>query len=787
MFDPAESVAGYERSPEDLLRLVVSAAAALLVVLATKLLADATGGLEIDFVELVAVESQELLRVLEGILTLVALTLGLLTLVMPLLTRRLRTFGYVLVSAIGVSLLMGAIDAWLDLSGVANSAAVAAGLKREAVPDATEIASSAAAIVVFAPFVTRRWRQTLWTLFALLLVLDLTISVHPPAATVIALAVGPAVGSATLLAFGRPTSRPNRAAITASLASAGLPVSELEAASVDARGSTPYFAVSTDGERLFVKVLGANERAADLLFRLYRRLRLRNVGDERPDSSLRRTVEHEALVSLQARDVGIRTPRMRAVASVGQDSFLLAYDQIDGASLDKVPPERITDNVLAALWEQVAVMRNHRIAHRDLRLANVFLDDDDTPWIIDFGFAEVAASDGLLRADIAQLLASLAVGVGKDRALQSAVAALGPVAVQEAVPRLQMVALSGATQTALRAQPGLLEELRDDAMASLGMDDPEIDPLTRFRPSNGLLLALSAGLLFVGLPIYVGFDDVADLLRSADWSHLGTIVAAFVALLGATGWVLYSVAPVSLPAWPTFLTGVASFFASTTGPAHASARSLGSRYLERHGLDHTEARSAVALGRAAPQLALGVLLVAFLIWAAPGAFEAVDLDRPGSLLGGIAVLCLLALASLAVPAVRAELAESIGQGWTRIADGIGQLAGSPSRLVTTAAAGTTIAALHLMALRNSLEVFGADTPLATVGVVVFASLLVASFVPTPGHVLAIEVLLVAALRATGVDLAVAVCAVLLYRIAVFWAPVLLGAPALGLLRRSGRV
>ena len=59
-----------------------------------------------------------------------------------------------------------------------------------------------------------------------------------------------------------------------------------------------------------MKVRSPAERSADLLFRLYRYLRLKNVGDERPFVSLRRAVEHEALVSLQARDVGVRTPRL---------------------------------------------------------------------------------------------------------------------------------------------------------------------------------------------------------------------------------------------------------------------------------------------------------------------------------------------------------------------------------------------------------------------------------------------------------------------------------------------
>jgi len=44
-------------------------------------------------------------------------------------------------------------------------------------------------------------------------------------------------------------------------------------------------------------------------------VQLRQLGDDRPFSSLRRMVEHEALVALAARDVGVRTPRFVAFAN----------------------------------------------------------------------------------------------------------------------------------------------------------------------------------------------------------------------------------------------------------------------------------------------------------------------------------------------------------------------------------------------------------------------------------------------------------------------------------------
>ena len=74
------------------------------------------------------------------------------------------------------------------------------------------------------------------------------------------------------------------------------------------------------------------------------------------------------------------------------------------------------------MWAQLALLRRHRIAHRDLRLANVFLADDGDAWIIDFGFSELAASDHLLATDLAELLASSATKVGAERAVAAGVA-----------------------------------------------------------------------------------------------------------------------------------------------------------------------------------------------------------------------------------------------------------------------------------------------------------------------------------------------------------------------------
>jgi undecaprenyl-diphosphatase len=158
--------------------------------------------------------------------------------------------------------------------------------------------------------------------------------------------------------------------------------------------------------------------------------------------------------------LGVRTPALRAFATAEPNGYVLAYDAIEGRSLDRLDPRDVSDEVLAAIWSLVAQLRRHRVAHRDLRLANIFLDDAGHVWLIDFGFAEVAAPDLLLANDVAELVASSSVYVGAERAVDHAQRTVDPETLARAARRLRPWALSGASRTALHGEPGLLDDLR---------------------------------------------------------------------------------------------------------------------------------------------------------------------------------------------------------------------------------------------------------------------------------------------------------------------------------------
>jgi hypothetical protein len=74
----------------------------------------------------------------------------------------------------------------------------------------------------------------------------------------------------------------------------------------------------------------------------------------------------------------------------------------------------------------VARLHQAGIAHGDLGRHSVVVDDDGRPWLVDFDHATAVAPERLRQADLVELLVSLAVRFGPDRAVAGAVDAFGP-------------------------------------------------------------------------------------------------------------------------------------------------------------------------------------------------------------------------------------------------------------------------------------------------------------------------------------------------------------------------
>jgi undecaprenyl-diphosphatase len=84
----------------------------------------------------------------------------------------------------------------------------------------------------------------------------------------------------------------------------------------------------------------------------------------------------------------------------------------------------VGDDLLTELWRQVGLLHRAGIAHGELVPANVLVDADGRPWLVDFDHAQAASARALLDQDRAGLLAALTTLVGPERAKRTSEATL---------------------------------------------------------------------------------------------------------------------------------------------------------------------------------------------------------------------------------------------------------------------------------------------------------------------------------------------------------------------------
>ncbi|HEX7146203.1 MAG TPA: phosphatase PAP2 family protein, partial [Actinomycetota bacterium] len=366
-----------------------------------------------------------------------------------------------------------------DMVGEARPVALLNGVVERAVSTGLGYPSGHVAVVAAmataaGPWLPRPARRAAWWAVWLVALGRMYAGAHLPLDVVGGAALGWAVAAAVHLTVGAPGGLPSASAILQGLRGAGMEPVTVHPVGADARGSVPYVVRTRAGEHWFVKAVGREQRDADLLYKLWRWAAFREVEDETPFATPKQEVEHEAYLQLLAARAGVRTPAVLTAAPTSDGHVLLVSQHVAGQTLDRLDAALVDDRLLAAVWAEVARLHAAGIAHRDLRGANVLVDRGGRPWLLDFGFAEAAASRRRLAGDVAELLASLACLVGAGRAVRSATEALGVEVVAQALPLLQPAALAAATRADLKARPRLLDELRERTAATAGTPPPPL-------------------------------------------------------------------------------------------------------------------------------------------------------------------------------------------------------------------------------------------------------------------------------------------------------------------------
>jgi uncharacterized protein (TIRG00374 family) len=651
------------------------------------------------------------------------------------------------------------------------------------------------------------WRNSLWVAVGVYSVVHVGVLRTPMLTLLITVLAGRAVGLAVRYVAGSASQRPGALAIASALGGAGLRVTAMRrvrpdegtetsgsrhyaatAATATATAATATAATATaagdgngdgDGD-LDVVVYDRDQQAAGVFYRAYRSVRLLAQVSRSAPLSVDRQVERRALLSYASEDAGAPTPRLRAFVRAGPEAAVLAYDHHDGTTLAKRNPG-CSDGELRQIWDAVGRLHARKVTHRGLTADRILLTDDGRAMLLDPGEGDVAASDLQIRLDVAQLLAELALYVGPDRASSSALKRTSPDELVAVVPLLQPVALARSTRHALRRRRDVLPALRKLLLAAV--PGAEVSPVRlariRLRTLVTMVATVIAAYLLAG---ELERESLSTVLHSANWKW--GLVA--LVLSAAT----YAAAAVSLSGFVadkldfsrTVLAQLAGSFVTLVTPAAVGGAALNIRYLQRRKIPAAVAAASVGVAQVVAFVLHIMLLVIFAAIAGTSARE--NIQPPEWAWFVLAGLVVVAISVIAIPAARRVLQARVSPMLGQVLPRLLEVAQHPRKLALGIGGALLLSATYVGCLAACVAAFGRTVPIASIAVVYLTGSALGSILPTPGGLGGVEAALTAGLTAAGLPGAVAVSAVLLFRLLTFWLPVPIGWAALSYLERQ---
>ena len=289
-----------------------------------------------------------------------------------------------------------------------------------------------------------------------------------------------------------------------------------------------------------------------------------------------------------------------------------------------------------------------------------------------------------------------------------------------------------------------------------------------------LAIAAAVGAFYFVLPQLAQVGSSWHALQSAHWAWLPFIIASSAVTYLASAAALIGAVPGRVPLWPATLTQAASSFVNRISPANIGGMALNARFLQKNGVSPSAGVAAVGVNALMGAVAHLLLLVIFFVLAGHRLTQAFRLPPASKLLLALALVAALAGLVLASRRGRRFAVTRLWPGVRSAAASLRTVAASPVKLTLLTGGSALITLAYIGGLVASVQAFGGHAGIAEIGAVYLGAAVIAAASPTPGGLGAIEAALVAGLTGIGVPPGPAVSAVLAYRLATYWLPVLPG-------------
>jgi uncharacterized membrane protein YbhN (UPF0104 family) len=426
-----------------------------------------------------------------------------------------------------------------------------------------------------------------------------------------------------------------------------------------------------------------------------------------------------------------------------------------------------------------------RVTHRGLTADRILFTDDGEAMLLDPGDGDVAATDLQVRLDVTQLLAELALYVGPDRGAELAIEKADPDELVAVVSLLQPVALARSTRAALRHRRDVLPALRKRLLAAVPGGEAVPVRLERIRLRTLLTMVASVVAAYL-LAAELEHASLGNVLRSADWRWSITALALSAATYVGAAMSLSGFVAERLGFFRTLLVQLAGSFVTLVTPAAVGGAALNVRYLQRKKVPAPVAAASVGVAQVAAFVLHVLLLVVFAAIVGAGTTAKKSLKPPDWAYFVLAGLVVIALAVLAVPAGRRLLRARVSPLLGQVLPQLLEVAQHPRKLAEGFGGALLLSAAYILCLAACVRAFDRSVPsIASIAVVYLTGIVLGSVIPTPGGLGTVETALIAELTTVaGLPSAVAVSAVLLFRLLTFWLPVPVGWVALNYLERK---
>ena len=654
------------------------------------------------------------------------------------------------------------------------------------------VAGATALVLTASPFLARPVRRLGWAIVVLISLASFALGYGAPNGALGALGIGMACAGSVLLIVGSPKGYPEVEAVQEGLGQLGIDLADLRLDPDQSWGVRRLVGTDARGRTIEVKAYGRDATDSQLMSKAWRALTYRRGRSPFAFTRLQ-AVEHEALATLLAGRAGVKVPEVLVAAKATDEVAVLVLTQ-SGVPLRSITAVDVEDSALVDLWRDVARLHDAGITHGSLTGDNVRLGEEGCT-IGDFSDSSVVFDEASAQLDVVDLLFATAVVVGPERAAAAAEQGIGRERLTDAMPYLQVPAISSQNKKHAEKAKLVVKALSDEVAQVTGIDPAPSVKLRRVGTRDLLTVFILVMFLTAIVPLLAGADwsEIWDSLRDATWWLVAIALVLGQAVFASQATAMLFTVGRALPFKPLTVLQNAMTYISFAIPGAAGRVTMEAAFLYKYGVSPTASVTKGALDSLSGFLVQCVILGAALLTGSvhltsSSSSSTSDTSSDSSttnwwlvagIVVGLAVITVLVVWK--VQRLHDRVAPVIGSAW----EALREVLRAPKRAFGLL--GSQIMTQLLLGLILWIALVSVDYRLDLVAclVVVVATSLLQGILPVPGGIGVSEAVMAGFLVGFDVPSGTALAATIIWRVSTFYLPAPEGFFAMNWLTKNG--